>query len=127
MEKKKTIGKRELILLAVLLTLGGLGILFLSLRPAVLNGQVEITVDGTVFQTLPLAEDATVTIPGADGGENVLVIESGKAYMKSASCPDGICVRHYAVSKDGESIICLPNKVVVTVRGGEKGDVDAIA
>ena len=76
--------------------------------------------------TLPLSEDTEVTIEGVDGGENLLVIQDGTAKIESASCPDGICVRHYAISRDGESIICLPNRVVVTIRGGEKGDVDAL-
>ena len=58
-------------------------------------------------------------------GYNLLVIEGGKAFVKSASCPDGICSSHRAVSKDGESIICLPNKVVIEIRarGQEQPDI----
>ena len=101
--------------------------LILFLRPDAVDGEVEIAVSGTIVETLPLSEDTRLVISGANDGENILVIEDGKAYMESASCPDGICVRHTPISKDGESIICLPNQVVVTVRGGEKRDVDAVA
>lgn len=127
MEKKKTFGRRDLILLLVVLAIGLAGILFLYTRPAAADGEVEVSVDGEVVMTLPLSEDTKVMISGFDGGENLLVISDGKAEIESASCPDGVCVRHYAISRDGESIICLPNRVVVTIRGGEKGEVDAIA
>lgn len=127
MEKKKTFGRRDLILLLVVLAIGLAGILFLYTRPAAADGKVEVSVDGEVVMTLPLSEDTEVMISSFDGGENLLVISDGKAEIESASCPDGVCVRHYAISRDGESIICLPNRVVVTIRGGEKGEVDAIA
>ena len=117
MEKKKTFGRRDLILLLAVLVIGLIGIVILYTRPAALNGEVEVAVDGEVVMTLPLSEDTEVTIEGVDGGENLLVIQDGTAKIESASCPDGICVRHYAISRDGESIICLPNRVVVTIRG----------
>ena len=126
MEKKKAFGRRDLILLLAVLVIGLIGIVILYTRPAALNGEVEVAVDGEVVMTLPLSEDTEVAIESVDGGENLLVIQDGTAKIESASCPDGICVRHYAISRDGESIICLPNRVVVTIRGGEKGDVDAV-
>ena len=46
--------------------------------------------------------------------------------MESADCPDQICVRQKAISKEGESIICLPNKVVVSIVGGEEKELDAV-
>ncbi len=126
MEKKRAFGKRDLILFAVIIAAGLIGMAVLYLRPAVTSGTVEVAVDGVVTMTLPLSEDTEVRIDGVNGGENLLVIEDGKAKIISASCPDGVCVRHYAISRDGESIICLPNRVVVTIRGGEKGEVDVV-
>lgn len=46
---------------------------------------------------------------------NTLVIKDGVADMVSADCPDQVCVKHVPISKTGETIICLPNKVVVTI------------
>ena len=46
--------------------------------------------------------------------------------MEEADCPDLLCVHQKAISKEGESIICLPNKVVVTIRGGEETELDAV-
>ena len=58
---------------------------------------------------------------------NILVIENGKAYVNQASCPDGICSSHRPIGNDGESIICLPNKVVVEIRTSDKNRPDVIA
>ena len=51
------------------------------------------------------------------GDGNVLYIKDGEADMISADCPDQVCVHSKPVSKAGETIICLPNKVVVEVLG----------
>lgn len=55
-----------------------------------------------------------------------LIRKGGVADMTSADCPDHLCVKQKAISKEGESIICLPNKVVVTVKSDTKSDIDSI-
>ena len=79
---------------------------------------VEVTVDGTVYATLPLDTPATLTIPGENGVTNTLVIADGRASVTHADCPDRVCVRTGAISRTGQSIVCLPGRVVVTVVGG---------
>lgn len=75
---------------------------------------VTVTVDGNIFGEYSLNKEITVEIK-TTYGTNILVIKDGKAYVESASCPDGICSSHKPISYGGESIICLPNKVVITV------------
>lgn len=105
------------VLLAALLLL--LGLFLLPAR----GGAVQVTVDGEIVATLPLSEDTTFVIDGV-GGENTLVILDGEATVTVADCPDGVCVRHRSISRAGQSILCLPHKVAVTVIGGD-GSVDA--
>ena len=83
---------------------------------------VTVTVDGTEYGVYSLAENRTEDIYSGEDGlhHNRLVIKDGKVYMEAASCPDGICVAHKSVFRDGESIICLPNRVVVTVNIADK-------
>lgn len=83
---------------------------------------VEVSVDGKVTGRYSLKEDQTIRIQNS----NTLEIKDGKADMTDADCPDGLCVTQKAISKDGESLICLPNKVIVTVVGGEKTDEDIV-
>lgn len=85
-----------------------------------------VLVDGKEYGRFPLDRDREERIHLADGSYNVLVIKDGKADMTEASCPDKICVNHRNVSKKGESITCLPNKVIIQIENGENSDLDAI-
>lgn len=97
------------ILMAVLAVLGA-GMYFLRGG----GDTVTVEVDGAPYGTYPLSVDTTVEIV-TDGGYNRLVIRDGTAYMEAADCPDGICAAHRPIARMGQSIVCLPHKVVVTV------------
>ncbi len=89
---------------------------------------VQIEVDTKIVDVLPLDTDTEKTIK-TDNGTNKLVIKDGKAKMIEADCPDGICVNHKSINRSGESIICLPHKVVVTVvnEKAQDDEIDAVA
>lgn len=89
------------------------------------DAQAVVTIDGKEYGSYPLAEDTTVKIESENGGFNLLVIEDGAASVEEASCPDKICVRHKPIDKTGETLVCLPNKVVVEIENGEAAEVDA--
>lgn len=108
--------RNDLIFIGVLLLVVALlGLAFFFLRGE--GNTVTVTVDGELFGTYSLSEDTTVEIRTGDDGEelNLLIIRDGVAYVETATCPDGICAAHKPISRDGESIVCLPHKVVITV------------
>ena len=113
-----TLGKRELLLMGILLAVGFLGLLLLRLLPP-RGAQAQVRVDGQVVAEYPLSEDRTVTLStGADGqGRNLLRIRDGRAEVLEASCPDGICVAHRPIFREGETIVCLPNRLIITIVG----------
>ncbi|MBQ9113212.1 MAG: NusG domain II-containing protein [Clostridia bacterium] len=76
-----------------------------------------VTVDGEEYARLPLEEDTELLI-STERGTNLLVIEDGKAFIKEASCPDKVCVRTGAATEI-RTVVCLPNRVTVTVEKGE--------
>ena len=84
---------------------------------------VSVTVDGELFGTYRLDQDQTVSV----NDTNRLVIRDRTARMEWASCPDQICVYHREISREGESIICLPNQVVVSVESPDKSGLDGIS
>lgn len=91
---------------------------------------VIVTVNGEPFGTYSLREDLTVEIPTGNDKENrnCLVIRDGKAFVSEANCPDGICVSHKPIFRDGESIVCLPHRVVIFVQSEtEREEADIIA
>ena len=108
--------RNDIILIASLLVISAIAFVYLFfLRKQ--GNTVTVTVDGKVYATYSLQDNVTEDIVTGRNGENhnIFVIKEGKVYMESATCPDGICVRHRPVFRDGESIVCLPNGVVVTV------------
>ncbi len=107
-------------LLAVAVVAVALGLWAALLLFSQSGGAVTVTVDGELYATLPLADDTALEIIGI-GGVNTLEIAGGEARMTAADCPDGVCVHHRAISHSGESIVCLPHRVTVTVVGGSAG------
>lgn len=108
--------RNDLIFIAALLVLVSvLGLCFYLSHGE--GDKVVVTVDGKIFGSYSLSEDITVEIrTGAHESElNLLVIKDGKAYVETATCPDGICAGHKPISREGESIVCLPHRVVITV------------
>lgn len=92
------------------------GYRLLHRQPATSEMTAEVTVDGTVVGEFPLSQDIDFVIESPGRGTNHLVIRNGKASVTEASCPDKICVRQGAVSESGQTIVCLPNRVVVTIK-----------
>ena len=117
--------KNDIIFVSVLLLMiSVIGIFYFFFRGE--GDTVIVTVDREIYGEYPLESDLVLEIRTEDS-LNTLVIRDGKAYMETADCPDGICTAHRPIFRDGESIICLPNKVVVTVvaKDGEEPDIIA--
>lgn len=76
---------------------------------------VVVEVDGEVFGRYPLDENTSIRIETGTDGYNVLKIADGYASVTEASCPDKLCVHQHKISRSDETIVCLPNRVVVSV------------
>ncbi|SEG03943.1 hypothetical protein SAMN02910276_01715 [Butyrivibrio sp. Su6] len=120
MDKKSKI-RYDIILIIGLLVITV--IIALAVRLTQKTGKtVVVSVDGVVKYTFPLDEDIEFKIEGYEGGTNYLVIKDGEAYLTEASCPDLLCVHMGKISSQGQSIICLPNRVVVEIRDDNEND-----
>lgn len=86
-----------------------------------------ISVDGKVYDTLELDKNMTYTVRGADGAYNTFEIKNGAVHMLEASCPDKLCVHQKSIHYNAETIVCLPNKVVLQVVSDEEDNIDMIA
>ena len=116
MQSKKQKLRNDVILIAAILLIAAIGLtIYLLLRKD--GTAVVVTLDGEHYASYPLNEDVTVEIHSGDdqSGRNTLVISEGKAYVTKANCPDLVCQKHYPISKEGEAIVCLPNKMVVSI------------
>ncbi len=79
------------------------------------GSRVEIRINGDAVASYPLSSDRTETISCPDGGSNTMEIKDGAACMKEADCPDKVCVGMRRISKSGETIVCLPHKLVIAI------------
>ena len=87
-------------------------------------GKAVVTIDGIIYGAYNLDEEVEEKIVLKDKSYNVLKIVDGEADIISASCPDQYCVEHRKVSKNNETIVCLPNKLIVTIKSNEEAEVD---
>ena len=71
--------------------------------------------------------DAHDTSSGSSSGHCHLSIRDGYADVTEATCPDLICAKHRPISRQGEAIICLPNRIVIEVISSKQYDVDAVS
>ena len=83
------------------------------------NSHVVVEVDGRHVLELSLDTNVTKTVEGPLG-KTVIVIEDGTARVIESHCPHHYCVRMGRISRSGEIIICVPNRVMVTIRGGNE-------
>ena len=119
---KKSKFRNDFILAAVILIIAAAGLLLINMTKAEGNTLI-VKIDGVETASYSLSENRSFEIRTGKNSEsiNVVVIENGKAYVSEADCPDGICKDYRPVSFVGETIVCLPHKVVLEVTG-EKND-----
>ena len=85
---------------------------------------VKVEIDGVRTAVYSLDKNGEYIL---NGGTNVLVIEDGAAYIRDADCPDKTCVKKGKLRYVGQSSVCLPNRLAVTVIGESAGGVDLVS
>lgn len=118
--------KKDFLIAAVVLLLAGALALVFHFTGGDPGGSVQVKVDGKVVGTYALAEEQTVPFD-TKYGHNQLTIEDGKARMTESDCPDHYCEDQGSISRSGETIVCLPHRLVVEVVSAEDADVDTLA
>ncbi len=89
------------------------------------GGVVTVKSDGKIVDVLPLSKDGEYEYKSFYGS-NTLVIKDGKAWVSASSCKDHVCEDTGKIHKVGETIICLPNALFITVTEGEPSDYDEV-
>lgn len=72
-----------------------------------------------------LKEDKIISLRG-ENGQFMLRIQTGKIRMEESHCPLKICEHQGWISKPGEIILCIPNRVYVRIEGNLTNNLDAI-
>ena len=107
---------RDIILIASL-TIIGLVLLLVVNTKSEGGSFAVVQVDGVTVARYALSEDGVFVL---NGGSNTIEIKEGKVRMLEAQCPNLQCVHQGWISKSYQSIVCLPNKMIVTIEGDDK-------
>lgn len=127
-EKKKSLGKREIVLLGAVLAVALVFYLVNQIRYSAPAAFVEISIvdensNRTVLEKFPLTENLEYTITTEPmnaeepDGINQLVIQDGKAWISEANCPNHDCVKKGKISQNGEMLVCIPHRLTVSIVG----------
>lgn len=117
--------KKADIILTVILIITGLAISYAFSTGKTAGDELLITADGRKFGSYSLLEDRNITVK-QEGHINKVTIKDGVVSMTFSDCKGQDCVKQHSISETGETIICLPNKIVLEITGGEN-KYDAVA
>ena len=115
-----TTHRLDIIVISLILIVSLLVIL-VSVLTRVDGAYVEVSVDGNIVGRYSLAIDGVYSL---NGGTNTLTVQEGVAYMSYSNCPDHTCENTGKVKYVGQTIVCLPNRLSVTIVGDTDDSVD---
>jgi hypothetical protein len=115
--------KADFILFVVVIAIAALTMLFYAFYFNDSGSWVVVYQDGVEIERYAIEEDGIYTV----NETNTFEIKNGVVDMIESECKNQICVNHLPIENVGETIVCLPNKIVVTIEGdGEENTLDAI-
>jgi hypothetical protein len=122
MTDRNRIKKREIIILAAVFAAALIfSVLVYFFSPSPETAQITY---GKKTYSLPLSEDKTVTLREISGDKSaphmVFSVKGGGIAVYESDCPGGDCTRSGFINRTGSAAVCVPNKVTVTLSGGEK-------
>lgn len=110
-----------LLAVAVLLTAGGLFLVFSVGKPS--SQAVVTTPNGN--RVLSLTEDTATVFTGQNGHTVTVEVKNGTLQVTKATCPDKLCVHSGKLSRAGQTAACVPAGIVIRIAG--ETEVDAVA
>lgn len=119
----------DLILVVLLIILSFLPVVIFSMNTAISDVDhytAIISADGEVVHEMELMDDGeveTYEYADEDGHYNTIVREGTEIYIIDANCTDQLCVRQGLVHEVGETIVCLPHRILVEVTS-ENADIN---
>ena len=80
---------------------------------------LQIYKNNEILATYSLNQKVTKIING-EKGETKIIIDNGKVRFTSAPCTKKYCIHQGWINKANQIIICIPNKISISIFGGEK-------
>lgn len=111
--KNKLVTRLDIAVILLILVLSIAFVLFGFLKD---NGKkAVVSVDGETVLELSLKNEAEHKVK-TETGFNTVVVENGSVFVSTADCKDSVCINRGKINKKGESIVCLPHKLIVEIK-----------
>ena len=120
----KILKKADIVLFATLMIIG-ISLSVLSFKSATPAKSVVVTVDGELYGTYDIEANQTIKVT-ENNHTNKITIKDGRVQMSYSDCKNQVCVKDGSISKTNQTIVCLPNKVMIEITGGEE-EIDAVS
>ena len=121
--RSKLFKKADAFLAAALIIAGFASLLVLRRGDG--SDSITVTVSGEVYGVYSLKKDRAITV-ATEYGTNVIIVEDGKAYVSESDCAGHDCMNFAPIDGPGETIMCLPHRLIVSVGGEAEEEVDAV-
>jgi len=120
------LGDKLLFIIICVTTIAYLGLSRLN-EPDIDTLYVQISQNGTILHKLQLKdiEETKLTFEW-DGKYNIVKITNEYVEIIEANCPNQQCVIQGRINRPGQSIICLPHRLVVELKANEGSEIDYI-
>ena len=112
-----------ILLVAAACAFGARGLTSLRSQALAAGLVLEISTDEGLIEALPVesmpsAAETRWELTGAAGGLCLTYVPERGFHVETANCPDRVCVRSGYITKAGQSIVCVPNRLIISITGG---------
>ncbi|MBP1744583.1 MAG: hypothetical protein H6Q58_1561 [Firmicutes bacterium] len=110
------------IVIALIVVISSIGVLVFMNMSGSSHHIAEIKQDGKVIRTIDLDQvESSEEIRIAYEDEyNIIRVEKGRIRIIDSDCPDKLCVKTGWITEPGQSVICLPHKLIIKIQGGSR-------
>lgn len=126
-EKNMGMKRNDKLLILAALIIAGIVFVWTQWLQKEEGARAVVYVDKEEYASYSLEQDGEYEIQ-TERGKNLLIIQDGKADITEADCPDELCVKQKSIQKNGETIVCLPHRMVVEIvsDSGEETEIDGV-
>lgn len=108
--------KKEIVGISIILIIAIAAMFMMNQMQQGTAKKAVVEVGGSIYKQIKLNEDSTTHIELGNNHSVDVVVKDGKAHVEHSTCPDSICEKMGEIAGPEETIVCLPNKVLVYVK-----------
>jgi len=119
--------KLDLILIALILIFSTLSIFWISadqIRQPLQSKSAIIYQENVKVKEIDLSKDGIISILN---GKMQIEVDKGKIRVLDSDCPNHNCVKMGWIQNKGQTIVCVPNRVLIEIKSEEPQLLDAVS